>query len=54
MKVIHCISIASLLLAIGLLVTGFPKVAALVFGVAILIELLASALLGKQTNDGNQ
>lgn len=52
MKIIHWIAIFSLILAVGLLVAGLPKIAALMLGLSVLIELLFSAFTGKRTNDG--
>lgn len=52
MKVIHCLSIGSLIIALALFVFGFSKIAGLVFGFATMAEILGSALVGKQTNDG--
>ncbi len=52
MKVTHVFSIAGLVIAVGLLVAGWPQLAALSVGLAVLVELLASVMTGKRTNEG--
>jgi hypothetical protein len=52
LKKIHYFLIASEVIALGLLVTGFPKGAGLVFGLTTVGTVLISALTGKRSNEG--
>lgn len=51
MKVVHCFSMACVIVAIGLLVAGASGAAAFALGLSIAVELVGSAITGKQTND---
>lgn len=53
-KTIHMLSAASLVAALGLLVTGHPGGAGLLLGMTTVVEILVAALTGKQTNDGER
>jgi hypothetical protein len=52
LKIIHGVSIASLIIALGLLVAGFSEIAGLIIGLVTAVEILFSIFTGKQTNDG--
>nr|WP_315426239.1 hypothetical protein [uncultured Albidiferax sp.] len=54
MKIVHCLSIASVITALVLFLAGFSKVAGLVFGLTTVAEILASAITGKQKNAGTR
>jgi hypothetical protein len=48
------LSIASQVVAFGLLVTGHSRGAFLLFGLTLVVEIGVAALTGKQTNDGER
>ena len=54
MKTRHMLSAASLVVALGLLLTGHPSGAGLLLGITTAVEILVAALTGKQTNDGER
>lgn len=53
MKIIHCLSLVSVIIAIGLLFAGMGKIASLLVGLATVAELVVAATTGKQSNDGS-
>ncbi|MFC5608120.1 hypothetical protein [Variovorax soli] len=52
MKYVHLCSVVILVASIILLIAGASGVAAVVFALAGLVEIVGSALTGKQSNDG--
>lgn len=54
MKIIHGLSIASCIVAFGLLLAGFAKMACLLLGVATVVEMVDAAITGKTTNEGTR
>lgn len=50
----HVLSAASLVAALGLLVTGHPGSAGLLPGLTTMVGILVAALAGQQTNDGER
>lgn len=51
MKLTHCLSIACVLASLALLVAGHAMRASFFFVLGTVIELLGSAITGKQGND---
>ncbi len=51
MKLTHCLSIAFVLISLALLVAGHTGAAGFFFVLSTVIELLGSAITGKQGND---
>ena len=49
---IHCLSIASVLIAIGLLFAGFSRIAGWIIGLSTLVELVIAIFTGKKSNEG--
>jgi hypothetical protein len=54
LKAIHLLSIACLLVAIGLFFSGASKFAGLVFCLSVVVEIVGSAITGKKKNDGTR
>ncbi|MCR8959748.1 hypothetical protein M0765_018985 [Variovorax sp. S2] len=54
MKIIHCFSIACVVVALGLFAAGVSGVAVFMLGLSTVIELVGSAVVGKQTNDSER
>lgn len=52
MKIIHCLSIGGFIIAAVLYFAGFAKISGLLIALITLIELVGSAVTGKQTNTG--
>ena len=53
MKKLHYGAIAADVIALGLLVAGFAKIATFIFGATVVIALLASIVTGKKSNEGS-
>ncbi|MBB3182416.1 hypothetical protein [Variovorax sp. Sphag1AA] len=52
MKFVHIFSLSSVVAAVVLLVAGASGAAAGVFALGVLVEIIGSALTGKQSNEG--
>ena len=54
MKYVHLSSLVILVVSLALLVAGASGVAAAVFALGVLGQIIGSALTGKQSNDGTR
>ena len=54
LKIVHCFSIACVAVALGLFAAGVSGVAVFMLGLSTVIELVGSAVVGKQTNDSER
>mgnify|MGYP003576564256 CR=1 FL=1 len=52
MKYVHLFAVVTLVASVILLVTGLSGAASFVLGLGVLVEIIGSALTGKQSNDG--
>lgn len=52
MKIIHWLTLVGSFLALRLALVGFPRFAGLLFTGFAVTELVAAAILGKQSNEG--
>jgi hypothetical protein len=51
LKLVHCFSLACVAVALGLFAAGVSGAAVFMLGLSSVIELVGSAVTGKQTND---
>jgi len=51
LKFTHCFAIACVIASLALFVAGFSGVANFALGLAAVVEILGSAITGKQSND---
>ena len=54
MRSIHILAVVSTVVSIGLLFLGASTAAGVVLALSIVVELIGSILIGKQSNEGTE